>query len=463
MTRQGIGIAMKRTESLKSLLEATLRINRSVDLSDVLRSIVSVTRELLSVERGTLYVVDHERGELWSTVLDDPNVTEIRLPFGRGVAGNVALDGKTVLLNNPYTDSRFDGSVDQRSGFRTRNMLVAPLQDPVTGQVAGVLQLLNKIGGDFCQDDAERVAAVSAHLAVTLNKSVQMHRMRTRQVELQNQLERRTEELIQAHQEIRDKNQAMSKELGMAVLLQQTLLPEKLPRTERIWFETLYRPSTELSGDLFDLIMFDDHRFGLVLVDVMGHGVASAMVAAMFKMAFHFHASEGHAPSRLVGKMNRWLIEALPSENRMMTAVYLYLDCERLTARFTVAGHPHPRILRRTSREIELVDTGDIPLGMIPDFGFHEKEIQLQPGDRVLLFTDGLYECEDPEGIPMGMQTADAILKNTAGQQAQVVINELWNASCSHRHEQSAGDDVTLVVFDVATPDRAPSPPSSTS
>ncbi len=454
---------MNRTESLKALMEATLEINRSVDLSDVLSSIVSVTRELLSAERGTLYVVDHERGELWSTVLDDPKVREIRLPFGRGVAGNVALDGKTILLNNPYTDRRFDGSVDQRSGFRTRNMLVAPLQDPVTGRVAGVVQLLNKIGGDFCQDDAERVAAVSAHLAVTLNKSLEMHRLRTRQIELQNQLERRTEELIRAHQEIRDKNQAMSKELGMAVLLQRTLLPKELPRTQRIWFETLYRPSTQLSGDLFDLMTFDDHHLGLVLVDVMGHGVASAMVGAMFKMAFDFHASADLSPSRLVGRMNRWLIEALPAENRMMTAVYLCLDCERLTARFTVAGHPHPRILRRASREIELVDTGDIPLGMIPDFGFHDKEIQLQPGDRVLLFTDGLYECEGPEGMPMGMQTVDTILKNTAGQQPHVVIHELWNASSSHRHSQSAGDDVTLVVFDVATPDSDPSPSSSAS
>lgn len=444
---------MDRTESLKALLEAALAINQSVDLSDVLRSILNVTRDLVAAERGTLYVVDHEKGELWSTVLEDPTVREIRLPLGRGVAGCAAQDGKTVILNNPYADPRFDGSVDRQSGFRTRNMLVAPLKDPVTGRVTGVLQLLNRIGGDFVEEDTARVAAVSAHVAVTLRKSLEMHSLLSRQTELQSKLERQTAELIQAHQEIRNKNEAMSKELGMAVLLQRTLLPAELPRTDRIWFETLYRPSTQLSGDFYDLIAFDDDRLGLVMVDVMGHGVASAMIGAMFKMAFHFHASLGLSPSRLVGIMNRWLTDALPAENRMMTAVYACLDCEKLTARFTVAGHPHPRILHRASREIELVDTGDIPLGMIPDVDFHEKEIQFERGDRVLLFTDGLYESENPEGIPLGMKTADAILIDTAAEPAQALIRELWNASKSHRDPQSAGDDVTLVVFDVAPPD----------
>lgn len=440
---------MDQTESLQALLQATLAVNQSVDLSDVLLSIANVARDLLGAERVTLYVVDHEKGELWSTVLEDPSLREIRLPLGRGVAGSVARDGEPVLLNNPYSDPRFEDRIDRESGFRTRNMLVAPLKDPTTGAVLGVLQLLNKIGDDFSTTDTEKIAEVSAHVAVTLRKSLELHNLQIRQAELQKKLEQQTEELIRAHGEIRTKNEAMRKELEMAVLLQRTLLPDQLPQTNRIWFETFYRPSTQLSGDLYELMRFDDHRLALVMVDVMGHGVASAMVGAMFKMAFHFYVSPDLSPAHLAGRMNQWLADSLPAENRMMTAVYLYLDCQRLSALFTVAGHPHPRLLRRTTGQLELIDTGDIPLGTIPDFEFHEKKVQLEKGDRVLLFTDGLYESEDADGRPMGMQTADAIIRRTAHEPIQVLIEKLWSASCAHRGVQPSQDDVTLVGFDV--------------
>ncbi len=440
------------TEHLRSLWEASLAISQSVDLTDVLRSIVDVVRRLLSAERGTLYVVDWDEGTLWTTVLDEPSIKEIRIPIGVGIAGHVARDGETVVLNDPYGDSRFNPEVDRKTGFRTRNMLCIPLKTPRSQDVVGVLQILNKAQGEFVGEDVHKIELLANHMATTLHKSLEIHKLQRRKTELQNEVQKQARALLAAHEEITRANRIMSAELETARILQNTLLPHDLPRNEAIRFDAFYRPSSQLSGDLYDVVPLGDDLLGVVIVDVMGHGVPSAMVGAMFKMAFRIHVRQDSSPAYLMGTMNRWLLDTAPAENRMMTAVYLCLDRRDLRMRCSVAGHPHPRLLPRGEGCVRLISTGDIPLGLIPDFVFHEEELRLSPGDRLLLFTDGLHETYNSRGEPMGLETVDRILAQTAGQPAGELIYLLWKASCAHRGHSSPEDDVSMLVVDMGHP-----------
>jgi signal transduction histidine kinase len=123
--------------------------------------------ESVGADRGTLYLVDGARKELWSKVLQGTDLVEIRLPFGKGLAGHVAQTGESIIIPDAYDDPRFNPAIDKRTGYRTRTVLCMPLKDR-EGRTIGVLQLLNKASG-FDRDDEEFIDALSAQAAVAID------------------------------------------------------------------------------------------------------------------------------------------------------------------------------------------------------------------------------------------------------------------------------------------------------
>jgi signal transduction histidine kinase len=153
-------------------LEALLQLQRELALESnvdrVLDRIVDTAKAMLDCERATLYVIDHARNELWSRVLQESELTEIRLPLdGRSLAAEVARAGRLLRIDAPYQDARFDASVDARSGFRTRSMLVAPI-DARDRRRLGVLQAVNDNEGAFQEDDERLIQALAGSAGVAL-------------------------------------------------------------------------------------------------------------------------------------------------------------------------------------------------------------------------------------------------------------------------------------------------------
>jgi serine phosphatase RsbU (regulator of sigma subunit) len=440
---------MDETSNLRTILDATTAIGESMDISDLLQSTVEAARALVHAERGTLYVVDAERAELWSTVLDDPVLEEIRLPMGKGIAGTVAQEGQPILINDAYADARFYDQLDRESGFTTRNVLCVPLKRPHSGEIVGVLQLLNKVGGQFNTTDADKLLALAGHVATTLHRSLKLHALERRRAELQQELEERTDALIKAHEAIHRQNVKIERELDMARLFQTTLLPEEYPPEDRIRFASSYEPSSHLSGDFYDMVALGPGRLGMVVVDVVGHGVIAAMVGAMFKMAFRCNVASDVSPADLLGRMNRWVMETVPQDHRMVTAVYADVDLGHLTIGGSVAGHPLPRIFRRSNGLLEHVSTGDLPLGIIREQEFHEVRRPLDPGDRLLLITDGLYEARDAGGNPLGAQRIDDLFVAGAARGLRQLVRDFLVAHRTHRGPRPQEDDVTIVLCEV--------------
>ena len=159
-------------------LEALLRLQQELaletDIDKVLTRIVETARQTLAAERATLYVIDQAKAELWSRVLtrgNEPGVTElteIRLPLdGQSLAAEVARTGTVLRIDAPYDDPRFDPSTDHRTGFRTRSILVAPI-DSRDRRRLGVLQAVNKIDGVFSEGDEEFVQALAGSAGISL-------------------------------------------------------------------------------------------------------------------------------------------------------------------------------------------------------------------------------------------------------------------------------------------------------
>ena len=152
---------------LAKLIAASRVINSTLDLDHLLRLILDAASQGVDADRGTLYLVDKETGELWSKVHQGEDVVEIRLPAGRGIASDVARTGTPAIIPDVYQDPRFNPEIDRRTGYRTRSMLCMPLKDR-DGATIGVLQLLNKREGSFEREDQEFLEALSAQAAVAI-------------------------------------------------------------------------------------------------------------------------------------------------------------------------------------------------------------------------------------------------------------------------------------------------------
>lgn len=155
---------------LSKLIDASKSVNSTLDLDKLLGLILDAAVKSTDADRGTVYLVDSIKQELWSKVFGGENMIEIRLPIGKGIAGLVAQLGETINIPDAYSDPRFNPEVDKRSGYRTRNILCMPMKNK-DGTIIGVFQLLNRKDGPFVPDDEHFIDAFSAHASVAIENA----------------------------------------------------------------------------------------------------------------------------------------------------------------------------------------------------------------------------------------------------------------------------------------------------
>lgn len=159
-----------RFVKLQRLIEASKIINSTLDLDKLLGLILDAAAASIEADRGTLYLVDNIKQELWSKVLQGDNMVEIRLPIGKGIAGYVALTGETINIPDAYNDPRFNPDIDKKTGYRTHNMLCMPMRNK-DQTIIGVFQLLNKKEGAFDAADEQFIDALSSHASVAIENA----------------------------------------------------------------------------------------------------------------------------------------------------------------------------------------------------------------------------------------------------------------------------------------------------
>ncbi|HUG55443.1 MAG TPA: HD domain-containing phosphohydrolase [Candidatus Limnocylindrales bacterium] len=155
---------------LQVLLDVTRRLMGVTDLDALLRLIAEATTQLLRADRATIFLLDHERDELWSTVALGEGVGQIRSPVGVGIAGQVARTGQPINLADVYADPRFSPETDLSTGYRTRTLLTYPMTGH-EGRVIGVFQVVNKDGGPFTEEDEETLSSLAASAAVAVENA----------------------------------------------------------------------------------------------------------------------------------------------------------------------------------------------------------------------------------------------------------------------------------------------------
>ncbi len=250
---------------------------------------------------------------------------------------------------------------------------------------------------------------------------------------------------------------ALESELETARRIQTSILPRQLPRLPGLSIAARFRPSSAVAGDLYDFLEPAPGQLGIVLADVSGHGVPAALIASMVKVAVTSRRDRAARPAELLHEVNQTLCGSF--EHGFVTAAYLHLDTNAMTLVAANAGHPHPLLRRATTRQLlELGGRGSV-LGRFPDARFEERRHPLQPGDRLLLYTDGLVEARSPAGELFSEHRLRAFLTDhdapTPEAFSDALLEELRRWTAASR-TPAVGDDLTFLLVDVVSPPPSP-------
>ena len=240
---------------------------------------------------------------------------------------------------------------------------------------------------------------------------------------------------------------ALRQELETARRIQASILPGEPPRIAGLDVAMRYVPAADVAGDFYDVLPGEGRRLGLLVADVSGHGVPAALIASMVKVAAAAQAPHAASPGRVLTGMN----QIFQLKSQFITAVYAFLDLEAGRLTWASAGHPPPLLWKkRDGAVLELLQSGMV-LGRLRRAAYTEASVPLEPGDRLLLFTDGIPEALNPAGEPFGDARLREILAEASGLSADALADRLLQRVAAWTG-RSAGfeDDLTLIVAGVS-------------
>jgi len=427
------GTGPNNLAKLRSLVEVARALQSSLSTADVLAAVVDAALSVTGAERGFLLLGKDDQLEV-SVARDRRGAPLDKSDLGvpRSLI-NRALRTRRDLLSMTFDPLGADGIRPEMSvaDLELRSVVCVPLIQVRTGSMQEtVATSLNNTVGVLYMDSRVAAADLSAG-----NREI----LQTLALEASTILEN-----ARLLEEERAK-QRMEEELNIARSIQTGLLPRELP-TEG-WFRAVGSSiaSREVGGDYFDVRQVNPDRYMCLIADVSGKGVSAALLAALLEGAFVF-ASEGDLPIDVVmSRVNRFLIERARGE-KYATVVYCTID-RGGELRWSNAGHPQP-VLVRASGELERLESTGMPIGMLDIAMYEVKTIQLQPGDKVVLFSDGLSETANSDGEFFEKKALQEFLCTHAGIGCTELHAQLVDAVEDFSEAAEQEDDITMLVVE---------------
>lgn len=237
-------------------------------------------------------------------------------------------------------------------------------------------------------------------------------------------------------------------DLERAKAIQQLALQHELPRDPRVTFGTHYIPHDIIGGDYYSIRKLDPHRYGLILADVMGHGISAALYTMHLSQLWNRFDHLILKPARCTEMLNRELAKVVKSDNSFATAACCVLDLEQHEFRFAGAGGPAV-LLMHGDGTYESLEGPGFPLAVMGDATYEETKVTIRPGDSLLLFSDGAIEVQDDNGKMLGLDGLIAILKTQGYPQAGIRMDALEEALLRYSNAIRLEDDLTLIEIRV--------------
>lgn len=405
-------------DHLRTLYEIIITMNSSLEFDEALANVIDAMMKATKAERGVLMGFDPDTEQL--RLLGAQGVSGEKLveeeAYSTTIVNQVVSTRKPLLTNNAMFDTRITpGQSIIMRGLRA--ILCAPMliQDRLVGVVYVDTSMRT---GNFTEADRDLLSAIANQAGITL-ENARLYGVAVEKGRLEH-------------------------ELQLAREIQQGLLPRHVPSVPGYQVRAVWKSAREMAGDFYDYFTLNDDTFGVVMADVSDKGAPSALFMAVARSMIRSHAFAGMSPFDTLGRTNDLILE--DAESGMFVTVYHSVFQKGGHSIHINAGHNPPLLYRAATREVVYMPQGGRAIGWFPDNPLHQTELQLEPGDAIVYYTDGLTDAENPAKDNFGEERLAQAVLEMAGHSAGDILDHIIQAFEAFGEGVPPFDDLTLMV-----------------
>ncbi len=407
-----------RSDRLALLYRLSQAFNSSLDFNEVLNTVMDEVISSLQAERGFIMLKEGDAPTVFHAArgMDQKSIDDPQLEISRSVVNRVITQGRPVSTLDAQSDNRFSESKSVIvKGLRS--ILCVPLI--IKDQVKGVVYVDNRMKvGMFTTEDLELLTAIASSAAIAI-ENARLYRMAVEKGRLE-------------------------RDLQMAYELQTGLLPRQTPDISGWAFEARWKPARMVGGDYYDFIQEDETNIGAVIADVSGKGMPAALFMACTRSIIRASMGGFVSPADGLDHANR-LICADSVGGTFVTFFYARVNIEIGDVTYVNAGHNPPLLYCPEKAQITRLMRTGIPLGVTNDIPYEQKTVHLEPGDLLLLYTDGVTDATDAQMQSFGMERLERVVFDHGHEPLPDIVSGLEREIDAFAGTAEQFDDIAIV------------------
>ena len=412
------------SQKLNALIQIAHSLSESVKRDEVLDTILTCLFDLFKdADRGFIIIRD-EDGQLHPLGNKTRNRNEESLRISRTVVNNVMETRQPLITSDAAEDERFDLS-QSIADFRLRSVMCVPLINS-RDEPFGVIQLdtlKNRVA--FKEDDLEILVTVAMQASLAIQK-----------LDL-------IDEVL--------KNKQLEDDLKLAHEVQQAFLPQRKPKFDGYDFHSFYRATNEVGGDYYDYIRIDEDRLAVIVADVVGHGVAAALLMAKVAAESRYALASTKKAEPALKIINDNLSDL--NLDRFATILLAIIDKKTNTFTYVNGGHMPP-LIRRADGTVELLESDSgLPIGILSEQEYPANVLELKRGEVVIMFTDGINEAMNESGEQLGTEQVVSDIIESQSKSPTAIGKQICNTVNRHLGQEPPHDDMCFVCVGRSTDD----------
>lgn len=397
------------------LYEVGMKLSGTLDLDALLKEIMNSLQKVIDFSAGGIFLIESVKDEvdsIFTVGYDEKYKGKLNLKCGQGLIGSVAKSGEPVIVSDVSKDERY---VNARP--KTKSEIVVPIL--IGSKTIGVFNLESDNLDAFDQHSIALLSAFATQAAISIERT-------------------------RLHQKIVS-GQKIEEQLNITREIQRSFLPKDNPRIPGYDIAGTNIPSEQVGGDYYDFIKIVEGQTGIVIGDVSGKGIPAALIMASFRSSLIAEIRNNYSIGTICRKVNSLIYESVGAGS-FVSSVYGVLDTKNHIYTFANCGHNLP-VHIKSNGDVEYLKEGGQVMGVSPDVQYEQKPVVLSPGDIIVLYTDGVTEVFDSEGVEFGMDRLVQTVKDNSNQSSKVILEKIIERVRSFASKKHIFDDLTAIVL----------------
>jgi sigma-B regulation protein RsbU (phosphoserine phosphatase) len=404
----------RNRELLALLYDISQEMSSTLEVEDLVRKIAAAVKQKIDYHTFSIFLLDEKQGLLRPKFVIRSNEREnqkLVLPLGTGLIGTAAKLNMPLRIADVTQDPRY-----LNVHTETRAELVVPLTSK--GRVVGVVDLESTHVGYFSEYHERFLMTLASRMASSLVNA-------------------------ELHTRVAENESRLGREMKIAREIQRQLMPDEVPSIPPLQMAVLFKPVAQLGGDLYDWIPFDDGRLAITIGDVAGKGAPAALYGALSSGVIRTRAGRKYPPAEMLELVNKTLYQR-PIEGQYIAVTYAIYEPKTKTINLSNSGLPYPLLVR--AGQPTFLDIGGIPLGLFPDSKYEETALQLQAGDVLVFYSDGVVEMRNDLGDEFGLKRLADTVRANHEKTPDEIVKAISGALAEFIGRVRPQDDRTMIV-----------------